>query len=233
MNIENHPKLIKLVTAPTKKKSVAPDMTVSKVSDSREIQVSTEYAKCTYKEMLFGLDCDNAALFCTVTKVNIDVDRTDVLAPGIVNAMVYGDFVRRLVKTFIGTKSMSGSISEGLRKSLTNSIGGASNNDGTYGTNSMSESDIMEMLTRLPAEDLILIEDELYLKETYLYLPITINDTNGNDLSFTTFSEKDQATIRAAKRIASNKTYIRIILLDGTEFNLWYDKLDLIIIGKY
>ncbi len=239
MNIENHAKIIKIDMQEPDRSLPSADMTTTRISQAMELRVAKDpIVGQSIEAVIIANDPTTALLFKLETPLPTKPDKDNILNGDPSSVILNADFVQRLMRTFVGSDitipvwhgdhEHSG-FKEGLRRALD----AAKNQNDNFGHNEVSSDDITNMLDSYGQYNFTERGNKYFRLEDILFLPVTNTDIDHKANDFEAFGPELQSTIRAALAQLSFKTYLRIILLDRTEFVLWYDKNQLIIMGRY
>ncbi len=233
MDMANHPLITHLKLA--KAKAPKPiDMVRTTVSQSMKIQVVTQPTTHTLVNVVSGANARYPILFDYLEPISGKVCTTSISTKGAKNTLLYAPFIKRLFKTFIGTDlTLSPKGFEGWGNIMSETLGHIRTGE-TYGDYCMSQDDINGIINSYIKTNIVKNEDGGYSRLTHmLYLPVSSSDLNLHLEGFNSLTPVLQATIRVALDISKFKTYIRVLLMDGFEFVLWYSPEGLITMSEY
>lgn len=229
MDLNNHPKMLVLKTREPERPSFNVNMTTTKLSKTQSLSYLDVEHEEHYQSIIYRLGVKNALAFTTSRFMGTREDGSKLTTNGLLSDnLLASTFIPKLCKHFIGSDiDIPGDIEAGIRPGLMKFFDAIRNDTTTLGERRIHEDEISSRITTYVENEFITKDNELYLKEHHIYLPITNSDLNRGMDGLSIFKENDLANIRAAKAVSKSKSYTTIHLMDDTKFILWYNERNL------
>lgn len=234
MNLNDHAVRRKVELAPKKEEITQRDFTRTAIAEGYDVNILDKPIECSVNGTLSMLGLDCAAAFTTKELISKSSERPTALGEDNESILFAACFIRKLTATYIGSNHTvpcqnRGGFKEGVQRLLTT----VANTDGTYGDNHLPQGDINDIFNKFDEHDVDGEPGNWYGLRHWIYLPITNLEINVDISDFHSFSPNDQTALRTAKMASLSRTYVTIILKDGTQFILWPSESQFGIVAAY
>jgi len=235
MNINDHPVMRTLPRAKPKSKNVKANLKTTPISKGLTIQRIEEPCCNTLRDIISQLGANNPILYTTREWIDVKPKELSLSATDVSTVTLYEPIISRFLNSYLGAPlgMQKPNRASGYFDSIQNSLGYTSDSNGRYGNASHSREDVSKMLEVIQSDYITTTEEGSYIDTPTLYLPAYASDLNKGKAAIDRLQGELLATVKTAEKLIAYNTYIRILLIDGTEFNLWANNDNLLIIEEY